>query len=54
MLISSDEANQSLLVMEFKHVLNVVSIKEVDDQLAHYYPYNINTATLKPLSIMYH
>ncbi len=46
------QAAQSLLVMEFQHVLNVVSIKQVVDQLAHYYPYNVNTLTLKPVSIM--
>lgn len=43
---------QSDLVMEFQHVLNVVSIKQVVDQLSHYYPYNVNTLTLKPVSIM--
>ena len=43
---------QSDLVMEFQHVLNVVSIKQVVDQLSHYYPYKVNTLTLKPVSIM--
>lgn len=33
--------------MEFQLVLNVVSIKQVVDQLGHYFTYNINTLTLK-------
>lgn len=33
--------------MEFHHVLHDVSIKQVVDQLAHCYPYNINTPTVK-------
>lgn len=38
-------ATQSL--MDFQYVLNVVSVKQVVDQLAHYYSYNVNTLDFK-------